>query len=138
MAKYPLYLITYDRGKYHTGVTKPYHWSYFIEMEVSGPEVLGIEHQLRGMPGAFYYQGPESVDLAKASDLREKLEIGEVDESMLDKVHDIFKSLRIDTVESSGWNCQNWALDGFEKLTEAGCMYAHLTPDGVRSWLKEA
>ena len=70
MVKYPLYLATYDRGKYYTGLTKPYHWSYFIEVEVRGAEILGVAHQLRGMPGAFYYRGPEQVDLAKSGSLR--------------------------------------------------------------------
>ncbi len=139
MAKYSLYLTTYDRGEYHTGIKKPYHWSYFIEMHVQGNGVQGIEHQLRGMPGGFYYVGPEPVtfDLAQPNNLREKLEIGEVDESLLNRLHEIFGKLWIDTVESSGWNCQNWSLDWFEKLKQEGIVYSYLTPESVKGWLKE-
>jgi hypothetical protein len=68
---------------------------------------------------------------------KEELEIGEVDDSNLDKIHEILKDLRIDLVESSGWNCQNWALDGFEKLKEEGFVYDYLTQEAVKNWLKE-
>jgi hypothetical protein len=99
---------------------------------------LGVAHQLRGMPGAFYYTGPEQVDLAKSGSLRDKIEIGEVDESVLNRVHEILKEIRVDAVESSGWNCQDWALDGFGKLKAEGFVYDYLTPESVKSWLKEA
>jgi hypothetical protein len=138
MPNYTLYLVTYDRGKYSTtGKTKPYHWSYFIQVEVRGRKNLGIAHQLRGMPGGFYYKGPEQVDLAKSGSLKEELEVGEVDESMLNRVHEILSDVRIDTVESSGWNCQDWALDGFERLKEEGFVYSYHTPDALKNWLKE-
>jgi hypothetical protein len=55
MTKLTIYLITYDRGTYDlTGRTKPYHWSYFTQVEMKAGKNLGIAHQLRGMPGAFY------------------------------------------------------------------------------------
>lgn len=139
ITKCTLYLVTYDRGTYSTtGKVKPYHWSYFIEVKIDGPKRLGIAHQLRGMPGAFYYRGPEEVDLAKSGSLKEELEVGEVDESSFDKIHEILKDLEIDTSESSGWNCQNWALNGLEKLKEEGFIYDHMTTDVVKNWLKEA
>lgn len=138
MAKRTLYLATYDRGTYSvTGKVKPYHWLYFIQIQLADGMNLGIVHQLRGMPGAFYYKGPENVDLEKSGDLKEVLEIGEVDESKLGRVHEIPKELRIDAVESSGWNCQDWALDGFGALQEEGFIYGHLTVEGVKTWLKE-
>ncbi|KAF5024780.1 hypothetical protein F66182_3158 [Fusarium sp. NRRL 66182] len=123
MPKYTLYLVTYDRGTYSTtGKTKPYHWSYFIQVEVRG---------------AFYYKGPEEVDLARSGSLKEELEVGEVDSSMLNRIHEILKDLSIDTVEHSGWNCQNWALEGFEKLKEEGFAYDYLTAEALKNWLKE-
>jgi hypothetical protein len=138
MAKRTLYLITHNRGTYSTtGKVKPYHWSYFIQIEAKGGKILGITHQLRGMPGGFYYKGPEDADLEKSGSRKEELEVGEVDESKLDKIHEILKELRIDTVESSGWNCQDWALDGFEKLKEEGFIYDYLTREAVKNWLKE-
>jgi len=64
--------------------------------------------------------------------------VGEVDASSFDKIHEILKDLEIDTSESSGWNCQNWALNGLEKLKEEGFIYDHMTTDVVKNWLKEA
>ena len=137
MAKHTLYLVTYDRGNYHTQNPKPYHWVYFIQLEIRGTMNLGIAHQLRGMPGGFYYKGPESVDLAKSGNLKEVLEIGEVDSSKLTRAHEILSNIKIDSVESSGWNCQDWALDGFEQLKKEGLAYDYLTEDGLKNWLKE-
>lgn len=60
MTKRTIYLATYYRGKYAvSGKTKPYHWLYFIPTpSTEGNEDLAITHQLRGMPGGFYYPGP--------------------------------------------------------------------------------
>ncbi|KAB5536542.1 hypothetical protein GE09DRAFT_1226600 [Coniochaeta sp. 2T2.1] len=98
---------------------------------------LGIAHQLRGMPGAFYYEGPEEVDLGKSGSLKEELELGEVNDSKLGRVHEILSQVRIDTVESSRWNCQDWALDGLERLKEEGFIYEDPTREAVKNWLKE-
>jgi hypothetical protein len=89
------------------------------------------------MPRGFYYKGPKNVDLAASGSLKEELEIGEVDESQMNKIHDILKNIRIETNESAQWNCQNWALDGFDKLKEQGCVYDYLTQDAIKNWLKE-
>ena len=121
-----------------TGKVKPYHWLYFIQTEAKVGKNLGIAHKLRGMPGAFYYKGPEEVDLEKSGSRKEELEIGEVDMSKSDRAYEILKQLRIDTDESSGWNCQNWALEGFEKLKAEGFVYDHLTREAVKNWLREA
>jgi hypothetical protein len=98
---------------------------------------LGIAHQLRGMPGAFYYRGPEEVDLNKSGSLKEELQIGEVDATKLDLVHQRLKECRIDTEESSGWNCQDWALEGLEKLRAEGFVDVTYTKEVVKNWLKE-
>ncbi|OIW30776.1 hypothetical protein CONLIGDRAFT_679534 [Coniochaeta ligniaria NRRL 30616] len=138
MAKRTLYLVTYDRGTYDTtGKVKPHHWSFFIQKEVNGGKDMGIAHQLHGMPGAFYYTGPEVLDLAESGPRKEELEIGEVDDSRLCRVHEILQQVRIDTVESSGWNCQDWALDGLERLKEEGFVYDYLTQETVKHWLRE-
>ncbi len=135
---YTLYLVTYDRGTYlSTGKAKPYHWSFFIQKEIKGTMNLGVAHQLRGMPGAFYYKGPENVDLNKSGSLKEELQIGEVDEAKLDVVNLRLKECRIDTVESSGWHCQDWALEGIDRLRAEGFVYESFTGDVVKNWLKE-
>ncbi|CAK7263821.1 hypothetical protein SEPCBS57363_000750 [Sporothrix epigloea] len=138
MAKHTLYLVTYDRGVYSTtGKTKPYHWLFFIQVNFGGEKNQGIVHQLRGMPGGFYYRGPEDLDLNKSGTLKEQLEVGEVDDSRLSRVHDILKDVRIETNESSTWNCQNWTLDGFEKLKAEGFAYDYLTAEAIKHWLRE-
>ncbi|KAK6508430.1 hypothetical protein TWF506_010522 [Arthrobotrys conoides] len=54
-----LYIVTYDRGTHwDTGLVKAYHWAFLIELSPS----TGLKHQLRGMPGAYYYPGPEAAD----------------------------------------------------------------------------
>ncbi|KAJ6444993.1 FAD binding domain protein [Purpureocillium lavendulum] len=129
MTTHTLYLVTYDRGKYPiTQKVKPYHWAYFIELTVAAYENSGIAHQLRGMPGSFGYKGPEPVDLAKS---------GRMEASKMDQVHKILKTVRIDTVESSGWNCQDWALEGFDALRAEGFVYDHMEADAVKTWLRE-
>ena len=136
---YTLYLITYDRVTYlNTGTPKPYHWSFFIQKELRGTTNLGIEYQLRGMPGAFYYPGPEDVDLANSASVKEELQIGKVDAAKLDLVHQRLKECRIETVESSGWNCQHWTLEGLEMLRAERFVDATYTEEVVRNWLRES
>ncbi|EPS40936.1 hypothetical protein H072_5194 [Dactylellina haptotyla CBS 200.50] len=56
---YSLYLVTYTRGTdWQTHRTKAYHWAFLIEID--HPKC--IKHQLRGMPGGYYYPGPEDAD----------------------------------------------------------------------------
>lgn len=115
----------------NTGKARPYHWSFFIQKEIKGTMNLGIAHQLRGMPGAFYYKGPEDVDLNKSGSLKEELQIGEVDEAKLDVINQRLKECRIDTVESSGRNCQDWALEGVDKLRAEGFVYESFTQSRI-------
>jgi hypothetical protein len=130
---FTLYLVTYHRGTYlNTGTPKPYHWSFFVQKELKGTKNLGIAHQLRGMPGAFYYKGPEDVDLNKSGSLKEELQIGEVDAAKLNLVYQRLEECRIDTVESSGWNCQDWAFEGLEKLRVEGFVDGSYT----KRWLR--
>jgi hypothetical protein len=90
------------------------------------------------MPGAFYYPGPEDVDLSKPVSVKEELQIGEVDAEKLDVVHQRLKECRIETVESSSWNCQDWTLEGLEKLRAEGFVDATHTEEVVRNWLTES
>jgi len=140
MVKRTLYLCTYIRGNHPiTDKVQPYHWIFFIQTDIEAERNNGIVHQLRGMPGGFYYQGPEEVDLWKSELQRPKetVEIGELDDADLEKVHVILKSVQIDKSESSGWNCQDWSLDGFARLQREGFVYDYLTREAVKTWLKE-
>ena len=138
MVKYALYITTYDRGTYHTGHTKPYHWAFRILRSVPGSGHFDFVHQLRGMPGNFHYVGPEKVEvLAEFGTPKQTLEVGELDESNMVRVHGILKALCIDQAESSRWNCQNWILEGLERLMREGFVYDYMTKDAVKNWLKE-
>ncbi|KAK4032342.1 hypothetical protein C8A01DRAFT_41222 [Parachaetomium inaequale] len=119
----------------------------FFEADSHLPDAPGIIFQLRGMPGGFYYPGPENLGATQdggPGELRDKLEAGEVgvDESAgtqaaVDKIDGILKGVDVVKDESAAWNCQNWALEGFELLKKAGVVYGHLGGEGVRGWLKE-
>jgi hypothetical protein len=138
MTKHNLCVATYERGTYAaTGKIKPYHWSYFIQSKAEQGQRPGIMHQLRGMPGNFYYNGVEQVDFDKSDPRKEEVEVGEVEDSKLDRIHEILKEIRIEYCESSGWNCQDWMLDGLEKLKEEGFIHDYLTKDALKHWLKE-
>lgn len=135
MPKHPLYIVTYDRGNHPVNnKVNPYHWAYFIQVNIDGQRRLGVTHQLHGMPGNFYYQGPEDADLGP---IKEELVLGEIDSSDMAKVHDILRGVKIDQTEHSGWNCQSWTLEGLEGLRESGFIYEHLGQEEVKHWLKE-
>jgi hypothetical protein len=70
--------------------------------------------------------------------MKEELQIGEVDAAKLDVVHQRLKEWRIEIAESSRWNCQDWTLEGLEKLRAEGFVDATYTEEVVRNWLKES
>lgn len=145
----PLYIVTYNRGAHPlTGDTKPYHWAYFLETDPSLLDhVPGVIFQLRGMPGAFNYPGPENLRVSQdggPGEMREKLEVGEVEVDAragtpggVDKIDGILKGVGVVKDESAAWNCQDWTLEGFELLKQAGVVYGYLRGEHVREWLKE-
>ncbi|KAF3938044.1 hypothetical protein ABW19_dt0201473 [Dactylella cylindrospora] len=124
---HPLYIVTYDRGTHwRTGRPKAYHWAFLIEFS----STRGIKHQLRGMPGGYYYPGPEDaspekgqpgktistvstadahndvdIDGALAHRVVEKLGIGSVstdDPNMLEQFESVSKAAYIETEEDKG------------------------------------
>ncbi|KAF2223511.1 hypothetical protein BDZ85DRAFT_110478 [Elsinoe ampelina] len=138
MAYLTLKLAAYHRGMDVYERVRQYHWSFFIVTSIEA-HTYGIAHQLRGMPGAFFYRGPEpGVALDKSSMLKHELDVGEIEASKIDRVHEILSTVSIDQVESSGWNCQNWAIDGFLKLQQEGLAYDHLTVEQIKNWFREA
>ncbi|KAI9894690.1 MAG: hypothetical protein M1814_002046 [Vezdaea aestivalis] len=135
---YTLYLVTYARGtRLNTGINKPFHWSFFVQISQDDEKNLGYAYQLRGMPGAFYYAGPEEVDLNKSHARREELDIGDIDPAKLSLVHQHLSQCNIEAAESTDWNCQDWALQGLEMLRTEGFVYDGFTADVVRNWLRE-
>jgi hypothetical protein len=151
MPTHTLYIVTYDRGLHPvTGETKPYHWAYFLDSNhpsSDSSDPRGIIFQLRGMPGGFYYPGPEQLGISQdggAGEMRDKLEVGEVKVDkggdvggVVESINAVLKEVEIVRDESAGWNCQDWTLEGFERLKGMGIVYGHLKADGVRGWLKE-
>jgi hypothetical protein len=62
------------------------------------------------MPGGFYYLGPEfqtNSQMQEAGDVKDKLEIGEVDQTTTFKLSDTLAAVEIVKDESSKWNCQD-------------------------------
>jgi hypothetical protein len=148
MTKLTLFIMTYNCGAHPlTGETKPYHWAYFLDTNPRLPDAPGIIFQLRGMPGGFHYPGPENLKATQddgPGELTDQLEVGEVEvdgsagtQRAVDKIDGILKGVRVVKDESAAWNCQNWALDGFELLKNAGVAHGHLGGEGVREWLYE-
>ncbi|KAL9104744.1 MAG: hypothetical protein Q9163_000356 [Psora crenata] len=123
MASYPLLLVTYDRGlHWQSQKPKPYHWAFFIKTESVGYEVLGTVHQLRGMPGAFYYGGPEQ---------------GEVESEKMDKVTEKLRAIPIEKNEASSRNCQGWSLAALDVLRKEGFIDDQYTNEVIKNWLRE-
>ncbi|KAF3929039.1 hypothetical protein ABW20_dc0102446 [Dactylellina cionopaga] len=160
---YPLYIITYERGSHwQTGRPKAHHWAFLIEITPS----KAIKHQLRGMPGAYHYPGPEEADAngeepakcfnaAAAADFNTdgasatlvvaKLEIGSVgadNSDALEKFESVCKAVYIETEEDKGgegkWNCQDWCLGALDKL-QSMPMTCDVWYKGaeVKQWLRE-
>ncbi|KAI0071767.1 hypothetical protein K474DRAFT_1668665 [Panus rudis PR-1116 ss-1] len=135
---YDLYLVTYGRGyDWRDGATKPYHWSYYIETCPSNPMRAGLAHQLRGMPGAFYYRGAEQVDLKATKRIKATLQVGEIPKDKLDAVEPLLRKVKIDLDESTTWNCQAWALDAFKLMEAQGWIWPGYTIEQIKEWLKE-
>lgn len=120
MSGYSLCILTYNRGAQwdDPSKAKPFHWSFFLQTG-STPDI-GLEFQLRGLPGAFYYAGEESVDVALREDGNGRLEIGFVPVGMYGLFKRLLGEVPIDLVESSGWNCQSWCLAALDRLRGEG------------------
>lgn len=58
--------------------------------------------------------------MQQAGDVKNKLEVGEVNEAEIDKMNDVLEGIEIVKNESSAWNCQNWALAGLESFERGG------------------
>lgn len=137
MPFHPLLLITYDRGlHWKTQKPKPYHWAFFVKTESVGDQVLGIAHQLHGMPGAFHYSSPEQVEMKEIGSKTLDLEIKSVEPRKLDRVTEIMKTVPVETSEASPWNCQDWSLAAVETLRKEGFIDDQYTNEIIKYWLR--
>lgn len=133
MAKYMIYIVTYNRGvDWKTGEVRPFHWAIFIQTDATNGKNEGIAHQLCGMAGGYYYPGPETIDLNKSAKAKQEMEIGEIDDTKLTEIWACLKEVNEEKNESSPWNCQDWALEGVEKLRAKG----FIGPDNTREVIK--
>lgn len=89
------------------------------------------------MPRGSYYKGEEDVDLNNSGSLKEDLQVGKVDEAELGMVKRLLQECRIDTDESSDWKCQDWVLEGLDRLRAEGFADQVYTRDVVKNWPKE-
>ncbi|KAK3293100.1 uncharacterized protein B0H64DRAFT_206028 [Chaetomium fimeti] len=169
---FTLSLITYDRGPHPlTNLPRPHHWAYFLDPPSPPPSsgVSGFDRgagsetetsrgtvfQLRGMPGGFYYPGPEWLDVKDGGVVVGRLEVGEVRRhkvvgegdgmdggwdamaGVVKMIDGVLRDVEVVEDENVAWNCQDWALEGLERLKGAGVVYEYLEREGVRAWLKE-
>lgn len=136
-----IHLVTYDRGKDYKGQTKPYHWEFLFETGKPGSG-NGIAHQLHGMPGAFYYSGPEPVDIWASENsthalIKSTLEIGQISREELDGLEELLRAIPITRDEASEWNCQSWGGEALAMFIEKGWVDAQYSFAVVKEWMKE-
>jgi hypothetical protein len=134
---FPIFINAYYRGTDAvTKKTKPYHWSFTI---VRDSKDKMITHQLRGMPGAFYYPGAEIDPYDRTSIKKAELEIGTISEDKFNQVEPVLRMIEVVKDKNVSWNCQNWCLEAIEKLKEAAILDRgeDITVEMVRAWLKE-
>ena len=82
--------------------------------------MLGIAHQLHGMPGAFHYSGSEQVEMKEMGSKKLDLEIGSVEPRKLDRVTEIMKTVPGETSEASLWKLSGLVSCGSGNPEEGG------------------
>lgn len=182
-----LCLITYDRGPHPlTNAPRPHHWAYYLDTTTTthrrpgggtaagadSEQERGTIFQLRGMPGGFYYPGPEDAGMGQGGEVGGvvgKLEVGEVRvgevgvgglEGVVDEggvvdgeggkeadadavlgvvqmIDGVLREVGVVVDESAAWNCQDWALEGLERLKKVGVVREDLERGRVKAWLAE-
>lgn len=187
-----LSLITYDRGPHPlTNAPRPHHWAYYLDTTTTttthrrpgggtaagadSEEERGTIFQLRGMPGGFYYPGPEDAGMGQGGEVGGvvgKLEVGEVrvGEARVGEVgvgevgvggrggvgvdgeggaeadavlgvvrmiDGVLREVGVVVDEGAAWNCQDWALEGLERLKKVGVVREDLERGRVKAWLAE-
>lgn len=137
MTSYTFSIITYDRGEQWDAPTKkkPYHWAFFIQTGTT-PHI-GHMFQLRGMPGSFYYQAKEAVDLSKVDGGNAQLEVGHIPPQKYERFKQLLEAVTIDNNESSGWNCQSWSLLALDNLREEGLVMNDYPNNVIQHWFRE-
>ncbi|TVY67449.1 hypothetical protein LSUE1_G007444 [Lachnellula suecica] len=131
MAGYSFSIVTYDRGGRWNDPTKkkPYHGAF---LETSTGSGVGYAFQLRGMPGAFYFSGEESVDLARSGSKNGQLEVGTVPVAKYDLFKQLLGAVPIDNDESSGWNSLQ-----VDWLRAEGFVSEDYPNNVIQYWLRE-
>ena len=135
--RFSIQIASYGRGRHPVNNhVMPYHWALFLS---DGPSHTDhIIYQLKGMPGAFHYDGPEKFDhLSSGLGLKlEEVDVGEVPVQKAKSFEKIIEAVHISKQEFD-WNCQNWTLDALERLKDSGYLYDYITTEGIKAWLKE-
>lgn len=137
MSRYSFSIITYDRGERWAAPTKkkPYHWAFFLQTSTTSG--VGHAFQLRGMPGAFYYSGEETVEVSKSGSKNGQLEVGSVPVEKYERFKQLLRAVPIDNVESSKWNCQNWSLAALDWFRAEGFIAEEYPNNVIQYWLRE-
>ncbi|KAF9483091.1 hypothetical protein BDN70DRAFT_349874 [Pholiota conissans] len=125
-----IYMYTYPRKDASSGRALPNHWSFFIQTNAATND--GLEYQIHGAPGSFYYSGAEKAKLNKSAGL----EIGTISSESLDAFAALLGTIAIDNSRAgTAWNSQDWALGAIKELF----LRQWIWYDGatIKAWLEE-
>jgi hypothetical protein len=89
------------------------------------------------MPGGFYHQGEENVDLKKSSSVKEVLEVGAIPAGKINGFKQLLNTVKIDNSESTKWNCQSRSLEALELLRLEGFILEDYPNNMIQYWLRE-
>ena len=126
-----LQVVPYDRGDHPvSGKKQPCHWAIFAH---NGPGQSGTVYQLKGMPGAFSYDGPErGITPSHFTSKRQEVDIGRVPSDRVRDMEAIIASVPVSKSES-GYNCQTWTENVLTAMQPHG--WLDLPPSAVTQWL---
>lgn len=89
------------------------------------------------MPGAFYYSGEERVKINSSGSKNREFEIEAISVSKYNRFKQLLAAARIENVESSNRNCQDWSLNVLEWLRQEGFTEEEYQNNVIRYWLRE-
>jgi hypothetical protein len=112
---YYLEVCIYQAGTHPNGDRTPGHWCFHLAKAQKGSSEI---HEILGNPGSYYVGNPPRTKDPRTSRGYERKvpiceKVGDKDE-----VVTIIRRTPIKSETSGGgaWNCQNWVMDGLERL----------------------
>jgi hypothetical protein len=126
----PVYIVHYRREG-------PYHWAIFVEKDAE--TLTGAIFDIKGTPEDFTFKSKGKAGLKKSTIYAGRVYIGKTlgTDQNLGKVEKALKEVTI-VHNDKNWNCQNWVLEGFAKLTQKKLLVdvpRHLSEEEIRKEL---